>query len=172
MLRRHIRPALLLASCLLVTACGFQLRGSGGGTSIPDSWRSMYLMTGNPNGELGREVHAQFAANGINWMDNREDAAYTIKLGPEQFGRENLSINAEARAAEFELTLSTRFEVTDANGAVVIESTQSSIVQQMENDPRNVVGKAEEMRILRGEMRTQLAQKILRHIGFYAASAQ
>ncbi len=172
MQRRQICPVLVLACCTLITACGFQLRGSGGGTSIPDSWRSMYLMTGNPNGELGRAVQAQFAANGINWTDNREDAAYVIKLGPEQFNRENLSINAEARAAEFELTLSTRFEVTDATGANVIDSTQASIVQQMENDPRNVVGKAEEMRILRGEMRTQLAQKILRHIGFYAASVQ
>ncbi len=42
----------------------------------------------------------------------------------------------------------------------------------MENDPRNVVGKAEEIRIIRSEMRTQLAQKVLRQIGFFAASTQ
>ena len=32
------------------------------------------------------------------------------------------------------------------------------------------VGKAEEIRILKTEMRTELAQQIMRRIGFYAAS--
>lgn len=167
----HRLPLLVpVLAFALLSACGFQLRGSGEGADLPAAWRSMYLATGNPNGELSREVRAQFAANGINWADDRADAAYVVKLGPERFHRENLSINAEARAAEFELTLSTRFEVVDAAGNTVIDETQASVVQQMENDPRNVVGKAEEIRIIRGEMRTQLAQKVLRHIGFYAAS--
>ena len=42
----------------------------------------------------------------------------------------------------------------------------------MENDPRNVVGKAGEMRLIQAEMRTELAEQIMRRIGFYAASTQ
>ena len=40
----------------------------------------------------------------------------------------------------------------------------------MENDPRNAMGKAEELRIHKNEMRTELAQQIMRRIGFFAAS--
>ena len=42
----------------------------------------------------------------------------------------------------------------------------------MENDPRNVVGKSEEIQLLRQEMRAELAQQIMRRIGFFATSSQ
>jgi LPS-assembly lipoprotein len=40
----------------------------------------------------------------------------------------------------------------------------------MENDPSNVVGKAEEVRILKAEMRSDLIRQILRRIGYFATS--
>ena len=36
----------------------------------------------------------------------------------------------------------------------------------MENDPRNVVGKSEEIRLLQQEMRAELAQQIVRRVIF------
>jgi len=53
-----------------------------------------------------------------------------------------------------------------------MEVTTVSVIKQMENDPRNVVGKAEEVRILRSEMRSELVQQMIRRIGFFAASTQ
>lgn len=162
--------ARLLAMTLvcLLGACGFQLRGTGS-AMLPEMWRDMHLDTNNPNSELSREVQTRFAANGIRWVAP-EAANYSVVLGPEQFYQRNLSLNAEARAAELELTMQTRFSVVDAQGDVVMPMTDASVIKQMENDPRNVVGKAEEIRILKTEMRTELAQQIMRRIGFYASS--
>lgn len=164
-----------MAVLLLVTtlsACGFQLRGSSSATALPESWRSLYLDTGNPNSEFSRELMARFSANGIDWVEQREDAAFILRLWPERFSQRNLSLNREARAAEFELTMQARFAVLPPTGnAPVIEPSDARVVKQMENDPRNVVGKAEEIRILKGEMRAELAQQILRRIGFFAANA-
>jgi outer membrane lipopolysaccharide assembly protein LptE/RlpB len=47
-----------------------------------------------------------------------------------------------------------------------------AVNKQMENDPENVVGKAEEVRILRGELRGELAAQIFRRISFFAASEE
>jgi len=164
------RFLLYLALVCLLGACGFQLRGSGdAATLIPDQWKSMHLKTGNPNGELSREVMARFNANGVEWAD-RGAANYTLVLGPEQFRQRNLSLTAEARAAEFELTLSADFSVLGSDRSEVMELTTASVIKQMENDPRNVVGKSEEIRLLKSEMRAELAQQILRRIGFFAAS--
>ena len=159
-----------LALICFVSACGFQLRGAGG-SKLPEPWRQMYLVTNNPNGEFSRELQSVFTANGVLWVD-QEEANYVLKIGPEKFQQRNLSLNAQARAAEFELTLSASFNVADANGAEAMEPTRASVVKQMENDPRNVVGKAEEVRLLRAEMRTELVHQISRRIGFYAASTQ
>jgi LPS-assembly lipoprotein len=160
----------ILALMCFLGACGFQLRGAGG-SQLPEPWRKMYLVTNNPNGEFSRELHSVFTANSVLWVD-REEANYLLKIGPEKFQQRNLSLNAAARAAEFELTLSASFSVADANGTEAMESTRASVIKQMENDPRNVVGKAEEVRILRAEMRTELVHQISRRISFYAASTQ
>jgi LPS-assembly lipoprotein len=171
MRQRLTSTTLLLGSLLLLSACGFQLRGAGG-TQLPEDWYSLYLVSPNSNSELTREVQSRFAANGVQWAAKKSEANYIVKIGPEKFSQRNLSINAEARAAEFELTLRTRFTVNDNSGKPAIKETDASVVRQMENDPRNVVGKAEEIRILKGEMRADLAQQIMRRIGFYAASTQ
>ncbi len=159
----------LVAACL-VAACGFQLRGTGSETLVPDAWKSMYLDTDNPNGELSREVRSSFAASGVVWAEEREEATYRLVLGAERFSQRNLSVSADARAAEIELTLSAQFSVQDDRGKRVMPPTQASVVQQMENDPSNVVGKAEELRIIRSEMRVELARQMMRRIGFFAAS--
>ncbi len=170
--RRLTSYTFILGITCLLSACGFQLRGtSDTGTVVPDAWKSMHLITGNPNSEFSRNVQTQFAANGVQWIA-REQANYLLMLGPERFSRRNMSLNSEARVAEFELTMRAQFAVHDADDNEVIPATDASVIRQMENDPRNVVGKAEEVRILKSEMRTELARQIMRRIGFYAASTQ
>ena len=170
--RRFASYSFILGITCLLSACGFQLRGTGeGGTNVPEAWKSMHLVTGNPNSEFSREVLSRFAANGVTWAD-RDVANFSLVLSPERFSQRNLSLNAEARAAEFELTMSAQFTVLDADRTEAMQQTTVSVIKQMENDPRNVVGKAEEVRLLKIEMRTELAQQIMRRIGFYASSTQ
>ena len=165
-----LRLTFLLAAIGLLGACGFQLRGTGlAGTMLPEDWKSMSLVTGNPNSELSREITSRFAANGIAWGEHPE-ANYRLRVGPERFSQQNLSLNSEARAAEFELTLKAQFTISDSTGKVVMEDTDAVVIKQMENDPRNVVGKSEEISLLRGEMRGELAEQMLRRIGFFASS--
>lgn len=168
--RRLAGFTILLGLGLMLSACGFQLRGVGeDAAQLPDEWKSMHLATGNPNSEFSREVSNQFAARGIVWTE-KEDANYRLNLGPERFSQRNLSLNSEARVAEFELTMKARFSVRDGKNQVVIDTTDMTTIRQMENDPRNVVGKAEEIRILKAEMRADLARQIMRRIGFFATS--
>lgn len=169
---RALQVLVFLGTLLLLNACGFQLRGAGStGTVLPEEWKSMHLVTGNPNSEFARAVITQFEIAGVQWSE-RAEAKYVLQLGREEFSQRNLSLNAEARAAEFELTMRSRFTVQHADRSIAMEETIASVVKQMENDPRNVVGKSEEVRLLRQEMRAELAQQIMRRIGFFAASTQ
>lgn len=169
---RLLSTAFALLFCLALSACGFQLRGTGDyGKLLPESWKSLALVSPNANSELSREVSANFAANGVNWQD-RDTASYTLVLEGEKFEQDNLSLSSEARAAEYELTMSTQFTVLDTHNKVVMEQTRASVVKQMENDPRNVVGKEEEILLLKREMRKELAQQILRRMGFFASRTQ
>jgi len=168
-LSRRLLLLTLLPAAGLLGACGFQLRGSGGTTEVPDDWKLMYLAAGNPNDEFVREITSLFAAHGIEWTE-RAAANYVLQLGPENFRQRNLSLSSDARIAEFELTLSTEFSVLDRAGDLVMPPTTARVFRQMENDPRNVVGKSEELRLQLGEMRIELANQVMRRIGFFATS--
>ncbi len=154
----------------LLAGCGFQLRGTGGGPSIPEDWSQLFLAIPNPNGEFANEFRNTLTASGAQLVEP-EAANYRSFVGREQFSQRNLSVNFQARASEFELTLAADFSVQDAEGNEIIPVTTSQVVKQMENDPRNVVGKAEEVRILRSEMRTELVQQIVRRIAYFAAGS-
>lgn len=164
----NLRLAAVLIAIGLLTACGFQLRGVGG-TSVPDEWKQMHMITGNPNSEFARAVVGQLGANGVEWSEV-EAANYILQLGPESLQQRNLSLNAEARVSEIELTMSASFEVKTADSREeVIPMTTVSVLKQMENNPRNVVGKEGEMRLIQDEMRYELADQIMRRIAFFAA---
>ena len=169
MQRRLATLVIALCATAMVSGCGFHLRGSGG-ASVPEEWRSLFLVTSNPNSEFSREVKLRFANAGIEWADDRADANYLLVLGPERFIQRNLSLDADTRAAEFELTMRSTFSINNARGKGVMPDTTGTVIKQMENDPQNVVGKAEEIRILKAEMRSELSQQILRRIAFFAAS--
>jgi LPS-assembly lipoprotein len=157
---------LLLTLSLLLTGCGFHLRGA---VDIPEQWLALHLTTSSPNGELARGVASSFANNGVQWLDASE-ANYTLQLGGEKFERRNLSIGANARAAEVELTLSTTMQVRDTKGAVVVEQSEVVVNKIMTLDPENVTGKVEESNLLRREMRQELVQQLMRNIRFAATS--
>ena len=169
--RRLASYTVILGIACLLTACGFQLRGTGaGGAALPESWKKMYLVTGNPNDEFSQAVRTVFTTDDIQWTA-RADANYSLILGPERFSQTNLSLNKEARVSQLELTMQTTFSVLDASGKEVMPDTRASVMRQMENDPRNAMGKGEEIRIVKAEMRTELARQIIRRIGFFATSS-
>jgi LPS-assembly lipoprotein len=91
------------------------------------------------------------------------DPALQLTLQTEQFIQRNVSLTAQARAAELELTLSVDFvfEQTEQDPT----DARATVSRQMLNDPRNIVGKTEELRLLREEMRRDLAAQIVRRIG-------
>ena len=156
-LKRVFTPLLLLS---LLTACGFQLRGS---VDIPEEWLAMHLVTISPNSELAKSVRSSFSNNGVQWLD-AGDANYVLALGNERFEQRNLTIGGNARAAEFELTLTTTMEIQDQKGNVVLPVREVTVQKIMTNDPRNVTGKVEETNLLQREMRQELVQQMMRNV--------
>ena len=167
--RRLASYTLLLSLHLLLSACGFQLRGVGdNATTLPDDWKSMHLVTGNPNGEFSREVEPVLPPG--HPMDTQ--GRCQLPTGPGARALQPTQPVAQCRGpgGGIRTDHDAHFSVLDADNQVIIATTEVAVVRQMENDPRNVVGKAEETRIIKSEMRGDLARQIMRRIGFFASS--
>jgi LPS-assembly lipoprotein len=153
--------AVLLAALIALAGCGFQLKGTTHNGSSEWEDLSLRLISVDPRSDLTREVARELGGMKIELTDEI-DTPTRLTLREEQFIQRNVSLTAQARAAEMELTLSVDF-VLQQEDVPPLEGT-ASVSQQMLNDPRNVVGKTEEMRLLREEMRRDLAAQIVRRV--------
>ncbi len=158
----NFQLGLQLLLCAVLVGCGFQLKGSGSGPLHSLEGRNIAIISAQPRAELSAAVVQQLRLEGAMIIEP-EPSTLLLKLGAERFEQRNLSLTAQARSAEVELTLSTSFDLLRGR-QVLVGSTEAKVVRQFLNDPRNVVGKTEELRLLREEMRHDLAAQITRRI--------
>lgn len=147
---------------MCLAGCGFQLKGSDAASSSAKlEGMTLQLISSQPRSELTREVSRALSATGLMLLEEG-DAMLTLVLQPEQFTQRNVSLTAQARAAELELTLFADFTLNQQESDPI--DARATVTRQMLNDPRNVVGKTEEIRLLREEMRRDLADQIARRV--------
>ena len=97
------------------------------------------------------------------------EAELVLYVDIETFEQRSLSLTARARAAELELQASVNFSVK-LNGEWLIDNESIAVVNQMLNDPLNVVGKTEEMRLLQEELQTALVEALTRRLDYSIAA--
>lgn len=160
----------LFSSLLFFVGCGFQLKGSDteNGEAQLDGM-TIQLISSRSRSELTREVSRALTAIGLVLVtDAEQEALLVLTLQPEQFSQRNVSLTAQARAAELELTLAADFTIVQPERDRI--DARATVTRQMLNDPRNVVGKTEEIRLLREEMRRDLAAQIARRLSHSLAN--
>ena len=160
----------LFSSLLFFAGCGFQLKGSDteNGEAQLDGM-TIQLISSRSRSELTREVSRALTAIGLVLVtDAEQEALLVLTLQPEQFSQRNVSLTAQARAAELELTLAADFTLVQPERDRI--DARATVTRQMLNDPRNVVGKTEEIRLLREEMRRDLAAQIARRLSHSLAN--
>ena len=160
----------LFSRLLFFVGCGFQLKGSDteNGEAQLDGM-TIQLISSQSRSELTREVSRALTAIGLVLVtDAEQEALLVLTLQPEQFSQRNVSLTAQARAAELELTLAADFTLVQPERDRI--DARATVTRQMLNDPRNVVGKTEEIRLLREEMRRDLAAQIARRLSHSLAN--
>lgn len=152
-----------LAICLLLTlaACGFTLRGSA---DLPPQLQTLLLESNNGNSDIIREMRRALGASGVSVLDTPPDeGVYRLGLGQEQVQERVLSVNSNARAGEYELSMSVAFQLRN-NSEFIIPQETLVIDRVYLADPENAVAKSEEAELIRTEMRRELVNQVLRRL--------
>lgn len=155
--RRTVLAAALLAFTL--SGCGFTLRGS---VDLPPELQTLQIESPVPNSELVREVSRMLRNNAVTVATEARDDIWRLGIGAEQVSERVLSVNANARAGEYELTMDVAAQLR--RGTRVIGPETLSVSRVYLADPENAVAKNEEAELIRNEMRRELAQQILRRL--------
>ena len=154
-----MRPILLLFT-LALAACGFSLRGSA---DLPAALQTLQLQAIDASTDIVREMRRTLVDNDITVLDDARPGVYRLGIGNEQSFERVLSVNSNARAGEYAITMSVPFQLRTAEEFIIGPET-ITLERVYLADPNNAVAKAEEAALIREEMRQDVAAQIMRRL--------
>ena len=161
-LRRRTLLAWLPAP-LLLTACGFRLRG------VPEfAFRSLYIAA-PPASPLARELRRTLQAAGSTLEVITDPARMTqadaiLDLLSEQQERSVVGLNASGQVRELQLRLRIRFKLRTPAGAELIPDTELLQQRDISYNETIALAKEAEEALLYRTMQTDLVQQLLRRL--------
>lgn len=150
MIKRNLVVAGL---ALLLSACGFQLRGTGETSFVLEE---INLQARNSYGETAKQLEELLKDNGVRVFPG---ARYTLDLVREQTRQRTASYTTSARSAEYELTSVLDYEFRGPQNTVLLEDSVE-VQKVYVHDSSNLIGSDQEADQLRQEMRRELLQQL------------
>jgi LPS-assembly lipoprotein len=158
---RLMRAILLLLVGVMLSACGFQLRGSSGQFNMP--FHSIYL--GFPEtSPLGTELKRNLRGGDTVVVTEPAKAEAQFDVLAETRGKSILSLNSQGRVREYLLTYTLHFRVRDAKGAELLGPTEIALKRSITFNESQVLAKESEEALLYRDMQSDLVQQILRRL--------
>jgi LPS-assembly lipoprotein len=152
----------MLALAGLLSACGFQLRGSDGSYSMP--FKSIYLAFSEQS-PLGIELRRNLrAGDTVNVVADAAQADALFDVLSETRGKQILSLNSQGRVREYLLTYTLVFRVRDTKGNELLSPTEINLKRPITFNETQVLAKESEEVLLYRDMQTDLVQQIMRRL--------
>ncbi len=151
MLKRSIT---VLGLAFLMTACGFQLRGTG---TTQMALNELNFAARDALSPLGKQVKESLVNNKVKVSSN---APFTLYVGAEETSQRTASFTAGTRSAEYTLTSATTYELRSGSLPALIQD-RVEVQRTYAHNQNNVTGSGQEAALLREEMRRDLVMQLM-----------
>lgn len=165
---REMRRAILLgASALLLTACGFELRGSSPASALPFS--TLYIdsqITGAAaNSSVAIELKRRLSRSGTQVVNDPKAAEATVQIVSEIRDRQILSLNSQGRVREYTLNYRVNFRVLDQAKRELRPAETVVVYRTLTFNESQVLAKEGEEQSLYRDMQSDMVGQLLRRVG-------
>jgi LPS-assembly lipoprotein len=148
------RNLLVMGLAVLLSACGFQLRGTG---TTELAIKELDLSARDAYGDTVKMLRQTLENSGVKVYSG---APYKLVLASEQQSQRSLSYAGAGRSAEYELTNVLSYEIRGNNGLSLLDD-KLQVQKVYLHDGNNITGSDQESVEVRGEMRRELVQRMM-----------
>jgi LPS-assembly lipoprotein len=143
---------------LLLSSCGFQLRGS-----LPlEKYPAVYLQ-GDKHSELLQQLGAQLERNQVKLLDSSDAQAAIFVLDSDSLQRRTLSLFPNGQVAEYELIYKVNYQLVLPGQEP--RPYQIELYRDYQDDPSRALAKSKELDLMLTELRQQAVARIIRQFG-------
>lgn len=147
----------VILATMLLSACGFQLRGTA-----PLSFTKLHIQGAELN--IKRDLKRALEVNNVKVVDQAEDAEMLLDLLNETSEKRILSLSGGGLVREFELYYTVSFRMRAQNNPLWGKAQTIQIRRDFSYNDNALLGKAEEEAGLNLDMRKESVRAILRRL--------
>lgn len=147
----------LVLPVLLLTACGFQMRGAA---SVPPEMARTYVATDDQRSLFYRRLRASLRGAGVNVVESEAEATATFSILSDIPGQRVLSVSARNVPREFEVFYTVYYTV-QTETATILEPRSQTLTRDYTWDETQVLGKEKEEELLREAIVDDLVRIVL-----------
>lgn len=161
------RLVLLLATSLLLAACGFQLRGA---ITLP--YKTFFVALPETS-EIGANLKRYLRASESTELVETPGEAEAILVQTSEMRQKLIvSVNTSGLVREYQLRLTYTFRVVSPKGEELVANNQVMLTRDLTYNDDNILSKTEEEALLWRDMQNDLVQQILRRISILKPKTQ
>jgi LPS-assembly lipoprotein len=134
---------------LLLGACGFHLRGS---ESLPAEMSVTYIHGTSEFGSLYDDFRTTLESRGIRVTQNRSEATAVLNILENNTDKDVLTVNLAGKVLEFRISQNIQFEVTAADGHMLVDQQSVTRSRDFKFNRNDVLGKERESETIREEL--------------------
>lgn len=149
----RVLKVLMISALLLLTACGWQLRGAADTVEID----SLTMLGGSPEFRFSLEQ----ALEDDNVLVHEESPTILV-LSTTKWQTRTVALDSLGRAAEMEIKMSLRWQLNAREGKPYSERQTISTTRRYQVSSDNATGAADEDQLAREDMRREMIARIMR----------
>ena len=154
---------LLTAISLLLSGCGFHLRGS---KDFSAQIKSL-LIEGTPqHSELGRELRQAFSAAKVSVVEDKFAAELVLVIRQDKKSKRVISLDSSGQPNQYELSYQVQFLLVNKEGTERLPLQTVRLQREYIFDPNLILAKSSEEQRLQQDMLRQAVDQILRRVAF------
>lgn len=152
-----IRTGFLLTLCLLLSACGFQLRETA---QLPSEMENTQLLIGDEYSQLARRVRLHLEQAGVKIV-NQDRATAILEIPKSEVLTEVLSIGDNARVREYRITHTVQFRLTDMQGKDIIPMQTIRQSREISFDEQQILAVSREQEYVKDDLANTLSRLLI-----------
>lgn len=163
MKHRPLFHSLLIAliSTLVLSACGFALRGSGGNFRLP--FETLYINV--PDTEyFGATLKRQIQSTGTKVIKDQKLADASLEIMERDRDRETLSLSTAGRVREYALFYTFRFQVKDKDNHILLDPMEIRLRRTLTYSESQAYAKDKEEEMLYEDMENDVMLQVIRRL--------
>lgn len=152
---------LLFAMTMLLTACGFHLRGHAGSVTL--AFQSVYLKAANET-PFVMDLRSALTANKVEISPSSDQATITLEIISDATEKQIQSLSSAGKILEYQLRYRVSLRAYDLQQNVWLPQEEILLMRTLAYDDTQVLAKEQEQELLYKDMRSDAVQQTLRRL--------